>query len=152
MKLYYDNLVPFMPDCIVEGEVKIPNKQLAAARQAMIMLSNFQKTHNVNALYESVFQVSIYANVDIVDLILSSCDVNVTAGEIDDLLDISAKNLFKIISPNFESGSFDYKSYAATLLYVAHIVLDMQTMYIQEAEAARLEEQSKEEQNELPKS
>lgn len=153
MKLYYDNLVPFMPDSIVVNEERVPNVKLAAARKAMIMLSTFQRNHNVDALYESVYQISVYEGIDIVDLILSLGDINVGSGTIDELLDIAAKNLFKVISPNFEPDSFDYKSYSATLLSIAHTVFTIQTQLEQNAgDNTTPAEEHKMEQEEQPNS
>lgn len=127
MKLFYDNLISYMPDSIIDNGEVVPNPKLAAARQAMKLLANFQNTHNVNSLYESVHQIAIYADIDIVDLMLSLKDVQVENAPIDDLLDIAAKNLFKTIT---NSEDFDYKYYSAILLSVAHSVLEAQRQYL----------------------
>ena len=71
MKLFYDNLISFMPESIINNGESVPDKHLVAARTAMIYLADFQNTHNVNSLYKSVDQIAIYADVDIVDLMLS---------------------------------------------------------------------------------
>lgn len=141
MKLFYDNLVPFMPNSIVVDEQRVPNTKLEAARKAMIMLSDFQRLHNITSLYEAIHQISIYADIDIVDLILSSLDEDIKEGTVDDLLDIAAKNLFKTIASDYEKGSFDYKYFTAILLSVAHTVLVLQEQY----EMQRLASQKAEE-------
>ena len=132
MKLFYDNLISFMPDSIINNGESVPDKRLVAARNAMVYLADFQNTHNVNSLYKSVDQIAIYAEVDIVDLMLSLKDIQVEEGKIDDLLDIAAKNLFKTISQYDKPEEFDYRYYAAILLSVAHAVMDAQRKYIQE--------------------
>ena len=132
MKLFYDNLISFMPESIINNGESVPDKHLVAARTAMIYLADFQNTHNVNSLYKSVDQIAIYADVDIVDLMLSLKDIQVEEGKIDDLLDIAAKNLFKTISQYGKEDHFDYRYYAAILLSVAHAVMDAQRKYIQE--------------------
>ena len=132
MKLFYDNLISFMPESIINNGESVPDKHLVAARTAMIYLADFQNTHNVNSLYKSVDQIAIYADVDIVDLMLSLKDIQVEEGKIDDLLDIAAKNLFKTISQYGKEDQFDYRYYAAILLSVAHAVMDAQRKYLQE--------------------
>ena len=55
MKLYYDMLIPYMPDKDVDEEGKlVPSKQKEAGRTAMIELSNFQQTGNLINLYNAV--------------------------------------------------------------------------------------------------
>ena len=141
MKLFYDNLVPFMPNSIVVDEQRVPDTKLEAARKAMIMLSDFQRLHNITSLYEAIHQISIYADIDIVDLILSSLDEDIKEGTVDDLLDIAAKNLFKTTASDYEKGSFDYKYFTAIILSVAHAVLVIQEQY----EMQRLASQKAEE-------
>lgn len=129
MKLYYDNLISYMPEAVIVDDKAIPDSKLKAARTAMMMLAEFQNSHNVAALYESVHQICVYAGVDIVDLIMSLKDVNVEMGSAEDLLDIAAKNLFKTVS---EPKEFDYKYFAAILLSVAHAVSEAQKQQILE--------------------
>lgn len=129
MKLFYDNLVPFMPNSTVVDEQRVPNAKLEAARKAMIMLADFQRFHNINSLYEAILQISVYVDIDIVDLILSSLDEEIKEGTIDEHLDIAAKNLFKTIASDYEPGSFDYKYFTAVLLSVAHTVLVVREQY-----------------------
>ena len=124
MKLYYDNLLAYMPDSIIVDGKAIPDSKLSATRKAMMCLSDFQNSHDISYLYESIRQVSIYSEVNIVDLMLSLKDVEIdTNQKLDDLLDIAAKNLFQTITPNYDAESFDYKYYSAILMYVAHETL-----------------------------
>jgi hypothetical protein len=125
MKLYYDNLFSFMPNAkIVDGK-PIVDKQLDAARKAMIMLAQFQATENVAPLYEAVNQISIFAGVTITDLILSLNDIEVPQDKIDNLLDIEATRLFTWATTYDENAevnpNFDYKYFAAVLLSIAHL-------------------------------
>ena len=136
MKLFYDNLIPFMPDSIVVNEQRVPDAKLSASRKAMIMLAEFQRFHNPASLYEAIHQISIYADINIVDLIFAALDENLTEGTIDDLLDIAAKNLFKTIAPDYEQGSFDYKYFTAILLSIAHSVFVIQEQYALEQQMA----------------
>ena len=129
MKLYYDNLISYMPDSVIVDGKAIPDSKLGSARKAMIMLAEFQNTHNVTALYEAVHQISVYVDVDIVDLMMSLGDINIESGTVEDLLDIAAKNLFKTVS---DPKSFDYKYFTAILLSVAHTVSNLQKQYAME--------------------
>lgn len=136
MKLFYDNFIAFMPigrTTDDEGKV-IPDAKLEAARNAMIMLADFQNNHNINALYESIRQISVYAGMDIVDLMLSLGDIEVGAGTIEGLLDVAAKNLFKTVSPDYPQNSFDYKYYTAILLSVTHTIIVMQNQNTDEGD------------------
>lgn len=124
MKLYYDNLVAYMPDSVMVDDKPIPDKKLTAARKAMMHLSDFQNGHNISDLYESIRYVSIYSEVNIQDLLFSLKDIQIgETTELDDLLDIAAKNLFQTVAPNYDPKSFDYKYYTAILMYVAHATL-----------------------------
>ena len=140
MKLYYDNLIAYMPSSVIVDGKPIPDSKLDAARKAMMLLAEFQVTQNVRALYESVYQVSIYADINIVDLILSLSDIEIEAGRLDDLLDIAAKNLFKTVTPNFDPKTFDYKYYSAILLSVAHTVWVVQNTQNPEPQVRPAEE------------
>ncbi len=124
MKLYYDNLLAYMPDSIIVDGKAIPDSKLTATRKAMMCLSDFQNSHDITYLYESIRQISIYSDVNIVDLMLSLKDIEIDTNQrLDDLLDIAAKNLFQTISSNYDVESFDYKYYSAILMYVAHETL-----------------------------
>ena len=136
MKLFYDNLVPFMPNSIVVNEQRVPDVKLEAARKAMIMLSEFQRFRDATALYEAVYQISIYADVSIVDLIFAAHEEEIKEGTVDGLLDIAAKNLFKTISPDYEPGSFDPNYFTAILLSIAHTVLVIKEQYAMEQKLA----------------
>ena len=145
MKLFYDNLIAYMPTAIAEeGKEPVPDKRLSAAREAMILLAEFQNTHNIYALYRSVACIAVYANVDIVDLILSLGDVEVEESKIDDALDIAAKNLFKTAGFAGKEEAFDYKYYAAILLSVAHALLESQRKYMEEMAAAQKQQAEEE--------
>lgn len=126
MKLYYDNLISYMPDSVIVDGKAIKDSKLTAARAAMICLADFQTTHNVAALYEAVQQISIYSDIDIVDLIMSLGDIDIDVAKMDDLLDVAAKNLFKTVS---DPKSFDYKYFTAILLSVAHVVAEVQKQH-----------------------
>lgn len=124
MKLYYDNLVAYMPDSVLVDDKPVSDKKLTAARKAMVHLSDFQNGHNISDLYESIRYVSIYSEVNIQDLLFSLKDIQIgETTELDNLLDIAAKNLFQTATPNYDPKSFDYKYYTAILMYVAHEIL-----------------------------
>lgn len=124
MKLYYDNLVAYMPDSVLVDDKPVSDKKLTAARKAMVHLSDFQNGHNISDLYESIRYVSIYSEVNIQDLLFSLKDIQIgETTELDDLLDVAAKNLFQTATPNYDPKSFDYKYYTAILMYVAHETL-----------------------------
>ena len=123
MKLYYDTLVPYMPDATKNdaGEM-VPNEVLAAGRSAMIELSEFQLTGNVMALYQSVIYACKYAGADLIDSILNIPDdldvrSEVTIGK---LIDDAAIMLFKSI--NTEKYLFDLNAFLVNILTAEHYV------------------------------
>ena len=122
MKLFYDMLIPFMPAKRVIDDKTIEDPKLEAARHAMVMLAAFQNEHRLNSLYDAVYQMSIYGDINIVDLLYSLGDVEILSGKVEDILDIEAKNLFKTIVSE-DPFSFDYRHFAAVLLSVAHAIL-----------------------------
>ena len=122
MKIYYDMLVPYMPNRKIVNDKAIDDPKLAAARQTMVMLASFQNEHTLNALYDAVYQISIYGDINIVDLIYSLEEVEVPSGKVDELLDNEANKLFKTILSE-DPYSFDYKQFAAILLSVGHALL-----------------------------
>lgn len=133
MKLYYDNLVAYMPDSVIVDGKPIPDTKLTAARKAMMCLSDFQNGHNISDLYESIRQISIYSETTIPDLLFSLKDVQIDENQnLDDLLDIAAKNLFQTVSPNYDPKSFDYKFYSAILMFVAHEALVLKNQLLVE--------------------
>ena len=124
MKLYYDMLVPYMPDAVMGEDGKlVPNEQRAAGRNAMIELSKFQQTGDLNCLYHSIIYACTYAGVDLVDTIINLPEeLNVPDGvTLTSVIDESAKNLFKSIKPSYQ---FDINSFVVNILTVAHIILD----------------------------
>jgi hypothetical protein len=124
MKLYYDNLVAYMPDSVVVDGKPIPDSKLTAARRAMMSLSDFQNSNNIADLYESIRQISIYSEISIPDLLFSLKDIEIDETQnLDSLLDIAAKNLFQTATPNYDPKSFDFRYYTALLMYVAHAAL-----------------------------
>ena len=126
MKLFYDNLYPFMPNSKIIDDTPVIDPKLDALRRAMVMLAEFQNTHNLVALYESVHQISIFADIDITKLILSLETVKEIEGKAGELLDVAAKQLFLTSAPNYDYTTFDYKKYAVILLSVAHSLLEAQ--------------------------
>lgn len=122
MKLYYDMLVPYMPDSIKSesGEL-VHDDRKAAGRIAMSELANFQQNGNLMSLYNSVLQACLYANVDLVDTIINMPE-NITIPDgipVLYLLDDAAKSLFMSI----KTDSFDVNKYVAYLLTAAHFII-----------------------------
>jgi len=133
MKLYYDNLVAYMPDSVIVDGKPIKDTKLEAARRAMMHLSDFQNGHDIRDLYESIKYVCVYSDVNIVDLMLTLKDINIDEQQsLEDLLDIAAKNLFQTVSPNYDPKTFDYRYYTAILMYVAHEALVIKNRMIVE--------------------
>ena len=122
MKLYYDMLVPYMPDSIKSesGEL-VHDDRKAAGRIAMSELANFQQNGNLMSLYNSVLQACLYANVDLVDTIINMPeDITIPDGiPVLYLLDDAAKSLFMSI----KTDSFDVNKYVAYLLTAAHYIV-----------------------------
>ena len=122
MKLFYDMLVPYMPDSIKSesGEL-VHDDRKAAGRIAMGELANFQQTGNLMSLYNSVLQACLYANVDLVDTIINMPeDITIPDGiPVLYLLDDAAKSLFISI----KTDSFDLNKYVAYLLTAAHFII-----------------------------
>ena len=123
MKIHYDMMIPFMPEGKVVDSKVVKDDKMMASRNAMLLLDEFQTVRSIGILYEIVRQISIYAGVNIVDLILSLEDVDIKETNMDNLiseLDVLAKNLFLTNLPNYNPDTFDYKYYCAVLLTIAH--------------------------------
>jgi len=121
MKLYYDMFVPYMPDSVTsdKGEMVVDEK-LKAGRDAMIALSEFQLTGNIMALYQSVLHACKYADKDFIDTILNlPDDMNLDNVPLSELVDDSAKILFKSINP--EKYPFDLNKFVTYILTATHI-------------------------------
>ena len=123
MKLFYDMLVPFMPDSELDNENQlVPSKTKVAARQAMIELSNFQNTGNVVCLYNAVFQACLYKETDIVEKLLNLPeDIVIPEISIPDAVDMCAKMLFRSVDPK---NAFDLDKFICILLTAAHFAIE----------------------------
>ena len=116
MKLYYDMLVPYMPDAIKDekGEL-VPNKVKTAGRLAMMELANFQNSGNTLSLYQAVLYGCIYAEVDLVDTIMNisniECPFDVGATK---LIDLAVRSLFESITSCSSSMPFSRPFSTAT--------------------------------------
>ena len=123
MTLYYDTLIPYMPDSSKNevGEM-IPNETLAAGRSAMIELAEFQTTGNLMALYQAVIFACKYAEQDLIDSILNlPKDITVSANDsVTTLVDHAAIALFRSI--NKEKYPFDLNLFLANILTAEHII------------------------------
>lgn len=123
MKLYYDMLVPYMPDAIKndQGEL-VHDNQRAAGRSAMIELSKYQKTNDPMCLYQAVIYACTYAGKDLVDTILNIPEeIEFEDGtKVDDIIDNCVKDLFRSIRDH----DFNVDLFVATMLTVAHAVLE----------------------------
>lgn len=120
MKLYYDMLVPYMPDAIrnESGEL-IPDAKRAAGRNAMIELSKYQMTGDIDCLYQSVIYACIYTGDDLVDIILGIPEeITIQDGvTVSQLIDDSAKMLFSSIKPMHD---LDIYTFVCNILNAAH--------------------------------
>ena len=108
MRLFYDILVPYLPD--------------GSCREAMIELSKFQTSQNVSCLFKSVLNACDYANCNAIDTIL-----NITnypdfpdGTSVDNMLDTAAKLLFQSVKPN---ATFNIDTFVANVLTAAHVML-----------------------------
>lgn len=123
MKLYYDMLLPYMPDSIKndDGEY-IQDGTKVAGRQAMLALSAFQNKGDVGALYQAVLFACNYVGVDLVDVVLDSFDGSFPADDttIYGLVDEAAIALFKSIKSDY---IFDIKQFVSNVLTAAHYAL-----------------------------
>lgn len=124
MKLYYDMLVPYMPDAIKndQGEL-VHNDQRAAGRSAMIALAKYQKTRDPMCLYQSVIYACAYAGKDLVDTILNIPEeIDFEDGtKVDEVIDDCAKDLFRSIRDH----EFNVDLFVATMLTAAHAILEI---------------------------
>lgn len=123
MKLYYDMLVPYMPDAIrTDAGEFVGDPQKAAGRQAMIKLAEFQQTGELSCLYHAVIDACTYANVDLVDTILNIPeDLCIPDGiTLNQILDDAAKTLFMSIKPDSE---FDINLFVCNVLNAAHAII-----------------------------
>ena len=123
MRLYYDMLVPYMPDAIrTDAGEFVGDPQKAAGRQAMIKLAEFQQTGELSCLYHAVIDACTYANVDLVDTILNIPeDLCIPDGiTLNQILDDAAKTLFMSIKPDSE---FDINLFVCNVLNAAHAII-----------------------------
>lgn len=127
MKIFYDNLLAYMPHDVA------PSRELHALREVMNMLALFQNTQDVRFLYKAVYHLSVFAGESVDSLMLSLSDVQVPSGTIDSLLDQVAVAIFGIarkatIEEKFLD--FDYKYYVAILLTIAHTLYQIQNGFV----------------------
>ena len=125
MKLYYDMLVPYMPDAIrnESGEL-IPDTKRAAGRNAMIELSKYQMTGDIDCLYQSIIYACIYTGDDLVDIILGIPEEIVIQDgvSVSQLIDDSAKMLFSSIKPMHD---LDIYTFVCNILNAAHALSEV---------------------------
>ena len=144
MELYYDALVPYMPDSTRNSSGEMEHSDvIEAGRKAMMELSEFQLTGNAMSLYQAVIMACKYAEVDLIDTILNgSEDITIEPTmTVKNLIDESAKMLFKSINPE---NSFNVDKFTAYVLTAAHLIfLTIQQNAAKEAQEA----DSKEENN-----
>lgn len=125
MKLYYDMLIPFMPDSKVDenGNV-VPDIQKIEGRKAMSELAEFQSSGNVLCLYNSVYHACLYADVDLYDKLLNLPeDIEIPAVSIADAVRICVDMLFRTSNPNSDE-KFDIDRFICLLLTSAHFALE----------------------------
>lgn len=122
MKLYYDMLIPFIPNSTKDektGELSVDSK-LEARRQTMIELSNFQRTGNGLFLAQAISSACKFADVDIISTIMTAVeksDVSEMANPTE-LVDKSARMLFESLAV-----AFDIYQFTANLLMVLHLII-----------------------------
>lgn len=126
MRLYYDMLIPYMPDSIKdENGNLIANKEKAAGRQAMSALAKFQNSDNIFALYQAVAEIATYANIDLINTIIDISDNKIIEGDPSELIDEAAKMLFQSIKEDYE---FDVITFISNVLTAAHMILQRPVM------------------------
>ena len=119
MKLFYDMMIPYIPDVMVfdDGTV-VPDPKKAACRNAMVELSKFQNTGELICLYRAVDYACTYADTNIVDVILGLSDkLEIPDVSLEHLIDIAARLLFISIKPE---AKFDINMFASYVLSAAH--------------------------------
>lgn len=137
MRLYYDMLVPYMPDAVTnESGEMVTDERKVAGRKAMMELANFQASGNALPLYQAAIFACTYAEQDLVQTIM-----DITAGDsaiiisentpIGDMVDTAAKELFKSIKPDTE---FNCDLFVANVLTAAHTIMQMSISNAQASE------------------
>ena len=122
MKLFYDTLVPYMPDAVRDESgqlIKDEVKQMG--RQCMMDLANFQNNHDVMVLSLSIIHACSYASVDLVDTVIANKDVAIPDKPPTQLLDDAAIMLFKSIK---DAEKFDIVDFVAHMLTVIHMFMN----------------------------
>lgn len=122
MKLFYDSLVPYMPDTIKDTSgqlVKDGNKQFG--RLCMIDLANFQNSQDIMLLSLSIIHACNYAEVDLIDIVIATKDQEVPDISANSLLDDAVILLFKSIR---DSETFEVVKFAAYILTVFHMIMN----------------------------
>ena len=133
MKLFYDNLLAYMPEIVLNETGGVPNRQLHALREVMKMLSLYQNTGDGSCLYTAVYHLSVFANTSVKALLLSLTDVEVPSGTVDSLLNQVATAIFELslqLDVEGKFPEFDYKSNAAILLTIAHTLYQIQNGFV----------------------
>lgn len=122
MKLFYDSLVPYMPDTIKDTSgqlVKDGNKQFG--RLCMIDLANFQNSQDIMLLSLSIIHACNYAEVDLIDTVIATKDQEVPDISASALLDDAVILLFKSIK---DSETFEVVKFVAYILTVFHMIMN----------------------------
>lgn len=128
MRLYYDMLVPYMPDAVTnEAGEMVADERRVAGRKAMMELANFQASGNALPLYQAAIFACTYAEQDLVQTIMNITTEGSTViineyTPIGDMVDTAAKELFKSIKPDTE---FNCDLFVANVLTAAHAIMQM---------------------------
>ena len=133
MKLFYDNLLAYMPEAIMGEKGAEPNRQLHALREVMKMLTLYQNTGADGCLYTAVYNLSVFAGKSVKDLLLSLSEVEVPSGTVDSLVDQVATAVFNLslkVDVEGKFPEFDYKYYASILLTIAHTLYQIQNGFV----------------------
>lgn len=136
MKLYYDMLIPFMPEQKVDSETDalVDDSIAINFKSALINLSDFQNSRNPLFLYRSILNVCKALNLNVGTAVLDAIrnanspvdgDAVEHDGIIDSLIDSAAIMIFEIAGQ--ETPRFDVTTYIANLLYAAHITFQTLT-------------------------
>jgi len=124
MKLFYDMLIPYMPNATAGEDGKlVENPKLAAARQTMIDLANFQNSGEIIHLYQAAMNICKYTGKDLQEWLLADHDdIEVPSVSLNEGLDICAKALFETV---VKDKPFDCDKFLAILLTGAHFAFQL---------------------------
>lgn len=122
MKLYYDMLIPFMPEKRVDSETGeyVEDPKLITLKSALISLADYQISLDPLYLYQSIIRACDYCDIAMVDAVNRALENDIAEG---DRVDDAALMIFNNLKQ--DAIPFDIYTFVSLLLTSAHTRLDV---------------------------